>query len=36
MHPQAGPRLIADWRYTPTPTFGVHVKAALAGMYPGD
>src|SRR5262245_11052056 len=34
MHPQAGPRLISDWNYTPTPTFGVHVKNALAGNYP--
>jgi len=31
MHPHAGPRLISDWKYTPTPTFGVHVRAALAG-----
>jgi hypothetical protein len=30
MHPRAGPRLIADWNYTPTPVFGVHVKRALA------
>jgi mannose/cellobiose epimerase-like protein (N-acyl-D-glucosamine 2-epimerase family) len=35
MHPRAGPRLIADWKYTPTPGFGVLVKEALAGKYPG-
>src|SRR5262249_14779035 len=34
MHPQAGPRLVSDWKYTPTPTFGVYVKAALAGKHP--
>jgi hypothetical protein len=33
MHPRAGPRLIADWKYTPTPGFGVPVKDALAGKY---
>ena len=31
MHPRAGPRLISDWKYTPTPGFGVLVKDALAG-----
>jgi len=34
LHPAAGPRLIADWNYTPTPTFGVWVKQALAGTLP--
>jgi Tol biopolymer transport system component len=34
MHPRAGPRLISDWNYTPTPGFGVLVKDALAGKYP--
>jgi hypothetical protein len=34
MHPRAGPRLISDWQYTPTPAFGAHVKRALAGEYP--
>jgi hypothetical protein len=28
-HPRAGPTLISDWNYTPTPGFGVHVKQAL-------
>lgn len=30
MHPKAGPRLVSDWNYAPTPVFGVHVKQALA------
>ena len=30
LHPGAGPALISDWNYTPTPKFGVHVKKALA------
>jgi hypothetical protein len=30
MHPAAGPTLIRDWNYTPTPTFGVLVKQELA------
>src|SRR5439155_6031031 len=34
MHPRAGPRLVSDWQYTPTPAFGAHVKRALAGEYP--
>ena len=34
MHPRAGPRLISDWKYSPTPDFGVLVKSALAGKYP--
>jgi hypothetical protein len=31
MHPAAGPCLITDWNYTPTPDFGVYVKQALLG-----
>ena len=31
MHPQAGPCLIKDWTYAPTPDFGALVKDALAG-----
>jgi hypothetical protein len=34
LHPQAGPTLISDWNYTPTPDFGVFVKQALAGTLP--
>jgi hypothetical protein len=34
LHPRAGPRLISDWKYTPTPWFGQLVKDALAGKYP--
>lgn len=29
LHPRAGPSLIADWNYTVTTNFGVHVKQAL-------
>lgn len=29
LHPAAGPCLISDWNYTPTPSFGAIVKAAL-------
>jgi hypothetical protein len=29
LHPAAGPRLVADWDYTPTPFFGALVKEAL-------
>lgn len=29
MHPQAGPCLIENWNYKPTPYFGVYVKKAL-------
>jgi hypothetical protein len=29
MHPAAGPTLIADWNYMPTPDFGVYVKDLL-------
>lgn len=31
LHPKAGPTLISDWNYTPTPEFGVWVKQALLG-----
>jgi hypothetical protein len=31
LHPRAGPTLIADWDYTPTPRFGVFIKQMLAG-----
>lgn len=34
LHPAAGPRLISDWNYTPTPSFGVWVKQALLGTLP--
>jgi endoglucanase len=34
LHPRAGPKLIADWNYTPTPSFGVFVKQMLAGTLP--
>lgn len=30
LHPGAPPNLISDWKYTPTPEFGVYVKKALA------
>ena len=30
-HPTCAPRAILDWDYTPTPYWGVFVKAALAG-----
>jgi hypothetical protein len=30
LHPAAGPTLISDWNYTPTPWFGTVVKSALA------
>jgi hypothetical protein len=36
MHPAAGPTLIADWNYMPTPDFGVYVKQLLVtGKSPG-
>jgi len=35
LHPAAGPTLIADWDYTPTPDFGVYVKRLIAGTGPG-
>ncbi len=31
LHPFAGPKLISDWKYTPTPHFGAIVKEALLG-----
>jgi hypothetical protein len=34
LHPFAGPRLISDWNYMPSPRFGVFVKEALAGTLP--
>ena len=34
LHPAAGPCLISDWNYTPTPDFGVYVKQALADKLP--
>jgi len=34
LHPRAGPRLISDWDYTPSPRFGVFVKQALDGKLP--
>ena len=30
LHPAAGPTLIVDWTYAPTPSFGALVKAVLA------
>ncbi len=33
-HPKAGPPLLSDWNYTPTPDFGLFVKQALAGELP--
>ncbi len=34
LHPLAGPRLVSDWNYTPSPRFGVFVKEALNGTLP--
>jgi hypothetical protein len=34
LHTGAGPTLITDWDYTPSPRFGVYVKQALAGTRP--
>jgi hypothetical protein len=31
LHPHASPCLVSDWKYTPTPHFGVWVKQVLAG-----
>lgn len=31
-HPKAAPRLLLDWKYTPTPFWGVPAKAALSGV----
>jgi endoglucanase len=33
-HPKAGPPMLSDWNYTPTPDFGIFVKQALAGELP--
>lgn len=33
-HPHAGPRMLTDWNYTPTPSFGRWVKMALDGSLP--
>jgi endoglucanase len=30
-HPKAGPRMLEDWRYTPTSYWGEYAKRALAG-----
>ena len=32
LHPAAGPRLISDWKYTPTPHFGALVRSELLGQ----
>ena len=34
LHPHAGPQMVSDWNYTPTPTFGKWVKLALHGDLP--
>ncbi len=34
LHPAAGPTLVSDWKYTPTPYFGVMVKKTLAEKRP--
>jgi len=34
LHPAAGPTLISNWNYTPTPRFGVFVQQMLAGTLP--
>jgi hypothetical protein len=34
LHPAAGPTLISNWNYTPSPAFGVFVHQALAGTLP--
>ncbi len=34
LHRSAGPTLISDWNYTPSPRFGVFVKQALASTLP--
>ena len=33
-HTHAGPTLVSDWDYQPTPDFGVYVKAMLEGKLP--
>jgi hypothetical protein len=34
LHCAAGPTLISDWNYTPSPRYGVFVKQVLAGTLP--
>ena len=34
LHPRAGPRLVSDWNYTPSPRFGVLVKQMMDGTLP--
>ncbi|HEY4330388.1 MAG TPA: glycoside hydrolase family 5 protein [Phycisphaerae bacterium] len=34
LHTSAGPTLISDWNYTPTPGFGAYVKQMLDDKYP--
>ena len=34
LHPAAGPALISDWNYTPSPLYGVFVKEMLDGTLP--
>jgi hypothetical protein len=34
LNSSAGPTLISNWNYTPTPRFGVYVKQELAGTLP--
>jgi Tol biopolymer transport system component len=34
LHPMAGPCLVSDWSYTPSPHFGTWVQQALAGKLP--
>ena len=36
LHPAAGPTLISNWDYTPSPNYGVYVKQMLAGTLPVD
>jgi hypothetical protein len=34
LHPRAGPTLISNWNYTPSPRFGIFVKQMLDGTLP--
>ncbi len=34
LHPRAGPRLVSDWNYTPSPRFGLYVKQMMDGTLP--
>jgi hypothetical protein len=34
LHTSAGPTLISDWNYTPSPRYGVFLKQLLAGTLP--